>query len=263
MKKKTAKQALVGLGSSKIVFFDIETAPNLGWVWGKWEQNVIDFEQQWYVLCFSYKFLDDDKVHTVSLPDFPGFKRDKEDDKALIKKMVEVLDKADIVVAHNGDRFDLPRMNTRILFHKLKPPTPFKTVDTLKIARNKFGFSSNKLDDIGNYLGVGRKLAHTGFSLWKRCMEGEKLAWKEMAAYNAQDVLLLERIYLKFRPWYTNHPNVNILSGKTGCCPVCGSAMLQRRGYRVTRTSKFQRFQCSKCGAWASGMSEKVGLKIK
>lgn len=263
MEKKLTKQRLVGLAASKIAFLDIETAPLLGWVWGKWEQNVIEFEKDGYILCFSYKFLGDSKVHTVSLPDFPNYKKDKEDDRELIKELVKVLDSAEIIVAHNGDRFDFPRINTRILYHKLKPPTPFKTIDTLKIARNKFGFVSNKLDDISQYLGLGRKLAHKGFHLWKQCMSGDMSGWKDMEAYNAQDVLLLEKVYLKFRPWYAAHPNVNILSGKTGCCPVCGSLKLQRRGYRTTRTSKFQRFQCFSCGAWASGKSEKVELQIK
>jgi hypothetical protein len=31
----------------------LETAPNLGYVWGKWEQNVIDFKKSWYVLSFA------------------------------------------------------------------------------------------------------------------------------------------------------------------------------------------------------------------
>src|SRR6516164_8969462 len=120
---------------AKILFLDIETAPSLGWVWGKWEQNVIDFKRDWYVLSFAYKWAGDKKVTAKGLNDYKGYQKDRENDKALLADIWELLDETDIVVAHNGDKFDLPKINTRLLQHKNVPPSPYKTVDTLKIAR--------------------------------------------------------------------------------------------------------------------------------
>ena len=49
----------------KVLIFDIETAPSLGWVWGKYDQDVISFEKHWYMLSFAAKWLDTNKVITL------------------------------------------------------------------------------------------------------------------------------------------------------------------------------------------------------
>ncbi|VVB52889.1 RNase_H superfamily protein [uncultured archaeon] len=246
---------------AKILFLDIETAPSLGWVWAKWETNVIDFKQDWYILSYAYKWAGEDKVTTVGLPDFGAYNRNKEDDRQLTKSLRKLLDEADVVIAHNGDGFDLPKINTRMLTHKLAPPSPYKTVDTLKIARKTFKFDSNKLDDLGRYLGIGRKLPHTGFHLWKNCMDGKPEAWKMMKEYNGHDVELLEKVYYIMRPWTGNtHPNVNQFSANLAC-PKCGNEQVQRRGYSYTQLSRKQRFQCTGpkgCGTWYEGSAKKV-----
>src|SRR5712664_1179773 len=195
--------------SAKILFLDIETAPSLGWVWGKWQQNVIDFKKDWYMLSFAYKWANEDQIHVKGLIDYPGYKRHTENDKALAKDLWKLLDEADIIIAQNGDAFDIPKINTRFLIHGLQPPSPYKTVDTLKIARKAFAFDSNKLDDIGHYLKIGRKLPHTGFHLWKGCMSGDPESWKTMKEYNAHDIDLLEQLYYKVRAWDKQHPQVN------------------------------------------------------
>jgi predicted RNA-binding Zn-ribbon protein involved in translation (DUF1610 family) len=236
---------------AKCILIDIETAPSLGWVWGKWQQDVIDFEQNWYILSFSWKELGKGKVETKCLADYPGYDPKKQDDKALVADLWEVLDKADIVIAHNGDRFDVPKINTRLLDYRKQPPSPYKTVDTLQVARKIFKFDSNKLDEIGRYLGIGRKVPHTGFHLWKSCMDGDLAAWAKMKKYNARDILLLERVYFLMRPWMKNHPNVN--QGEIHNCPKCGSAHVQKRGFSYTALRKKQRFQCQKCTGWFEG----------
>lgn len=239
-----------------IVFLDVETAPSLGWVWGKWQQNVIDFAKEEYILSFSYKFSNESEIHTLGLADLPGYKRDRENDKALMKELWKTLDRADIVIAHNGDSFDIPKINSRFLVHKINPPSPYKTVDTLKIARKRFGFVSNKLDDLGRYLGIGRKLPHTGFHLWKGCMNGDPESWRLMKQYNGHDVELLEKFYYMIRPWDTNHPNVN--QGDIDACPKCSSHKIQKRGFSYTMLRKKQRYQCINCRGWFEGPAKKV-----
>jgi hypothetical protein len=239
---------------SKIVFLDIETSPSLGWVWGAWQQDVIEFDKSWHLLSFSYKVLGQSGQVTKALCDYPNYKKNLEDDRALTQDLWEVLNGADIIIGHNLDKFDIKKSNTRFITHGLQPPAPYKTVDTLKIARKVFKFDRNKLDELGRYLGLGRKLATTGYKLWLACMSGDEKAWTLMKKYNAQDVRLLEKVYMRVRPWATNHANVN--QGQQNC-PKCGSTRVQRRGWEYTNLRKKQRYQCRSCAGWYSGSAVK------
>ena len=249
---------------SKIILVDIETAPNLAYVWGKYEQDVIQFEKEWTMLSFSYKELGSKKTYSYALCDFKGYKKGDLDDSKLVKKLWEVLDSADIVIAHNGDNFDIKRSNSRFIVHGLTPPKPYRSLDTLKVARQKFGFNSNKLDDLGNILGIGRKVETGGAKLWFGCMAGDQKSWNLMKKYNSNDVVLLEKVYLKMRPWMTTHPNVALLDENLNCCPHCSSEKIQRRGFGYTKTSKYRRYQCMSCGAWSQGKTERIeGLEVR
>lgn len=246
--------------NARVLLVDIETSPNLGYVWGKWEQDVIDFHQEWFMLCFAYKWLGEKRTRSVALPDFNGYKKDKMNDKKLLFCLRAILDKADFVIAHNGDKFDFTKINTRLVFHGFTPPAPFQTVDTCKVARAKFGFNSNKLDDIGRYLNLGRKIHHIGFPMWLGCMSGDEASWKMMRKYNEKDVDLLELVYMKLRPWMTNHPNFNVITGELDACPRCRFPKLMKRGFSITKTGVKQRYQCCdpKCGAYSHGKSSSI-----
>lgn len=242
----------------KILLIDIETAPNVIYAWGRYEQNAVDMVEDWYMMSFSAKWLDQKKVVTYALPDFARYKKDKKDDYSLVQQARDLLDEADIVIGHNGDEFDIKKMNTRMLIHGIKQPSPYKSVDTKKLARRSFRFDSNKLDELGRQLGLGRKIDNGGFDLWKRCMAGELTAWKEMKKYNEQDVYLLEKIYLTLRSWSSTGPNLNVYMGTTHNCPKCGVDDLKRRGVAYTKTQKYQRFQCGSCHGWSSGDREPI-----
>jgi DNA polymerase elongation subunit (family B) len=202
------------------------------------------------------------KIHCHALPDYPAYKKDKENDKDLIEDLHALFDEADILIAHNGDRFDIRKANARFIMQGLKPPSPYKSIDTLKAARRFFHFQSNKLDDLGQYLGCGRKLPHTGFDLWKRCMAGERGAWKTMREYNMHDVELLERVYEKLKPYISNHPDLTIYTDDPGC-PTCRSTRVQRRGFLVARKRKYRRYHCQNCGSWFQGAVIKAGDHAK
>ena len=242
----------------KILLLDIENCPSAGWFYDLWKEgNIVGTIKSWYILSIAWKWLGEKKFHVKALVDYPRYKKDKEDDRRLVQDIWTLLDEADIVVGHNSDRFDLRKINARFLKHGLTPPTPYKTVDTLKVARRHFAMDSNRLNDIGKYLGVGSKLPHTGFKLWEDCMKGDKKAWVLMKRYNIQDVVLLEKVYMKLRQWSPTHPNVNLVDMKDGACPICGSKKLHKRGFSVTRTSRFQRYQCQGCSGWShSGKNE-------
>lgn len=229
----------------KTLLFDIESAPLLSYTWGIWEQNVVEVKRDWYILSVAWKWLGESKVHVMSLPQFKNWNKDKEDDSALIKELWKLFDEADVIVAHNGNSFDIKKSNARFIINELKPPSPYKTIDTKLVAKRYFKFDSNKLNELGKYLKLGKKLETGGFELWKGCMNGDKKAWKKMCAYNKQDVVLLEKVYNKLLPWITNHPS------DTGVgCPNCGSHDLIKSKLRMTRTGLKQQWQCKDCGAY-------------
>lgn len=230
----------------RVLFYDIETSPNISYTWGKYDQNVIDFKREWQLLSFSYKWLGEKEVHCITRLDF----NDKTD-KGITKALWKLLNEADVVVAHNGKSFDNKKARAKFIEHGLPPTAPFSVVDTKEVAKAHFQFNSNKLDDLGKLLGVGRKVRITqGFELWLDCMAGKKKAFEEMARYNKQDVKLLERVYLKLLPWMNKHPNIAHIEGRPDACPKCGSKHLQSRGWARTAVSTFKQFQCMACKGW-------------
>ncbi len=204
------------------------------------------------MLSFSYKWLGEQKIHTHALNDYPGYKKNLEDDYHLVNDLHKLFYAADILIAHNGDRFDIRKANARFIKYGLKPPSPSKSIDTLKAARKYFQFESNRLNDLGAYLGLGKKLPTTGFDLWRRTMAGETKAWDLMKRYNRRDVVLLEKVYLKLRPYMATHPNLGLYQDRP-CCPACQSMNVQRRGVIVSAARKYVRYQCQSCGNWNKG----------
>lgn len=244
----------------KILLFDIETSPIISYTWGIWEQNVLEVKQDWHLLCFAYKWLGEKKVHTVALPDLSTYKRDRNNDRELVRHLWQLFNEADIIIGHNGDNFDIKKVNARFLAHGLTPPSGYRTIDTVKVARKYFAMNSNKLNDIGKYLGLGEKLSTGGFQLWLDCMAGDMVAWDKMVRYNKQDVVLLEKVYLALRPWIKGHPNLNVVEDG---CPSCGCNTLQKRGFGYNQVGRYQRFQCTSCHAWSKGPTESSNLPVK
>lgn len=237
----------------RMAFFDIETAPSLGWYFDLYKEgNIVGTKTPWYMLSFAWKWSGDKTVHCKSLPDYPSYSKNKEDDSRLVKDLWKLFDDADILIGHNLDRFDVRKANTRFLGVGLQPPSPSKTIDTLKISRRVFKQDSNRLAHLGEFLGLGGKRSTSGWDTWRGCMEGDKSSWATMVKYNKRDVTLLEDVYHKLRPWAPNHPDLRAYTGRTGC-PACQSKNVQCRGFNVAKTRKTQRMQCRDCGHWHSG----------
>lgn len=196
----------------KILLFDIETSPLIGYTWGTFDQNVIQVKDEWTLLSFAYKWFGSKEV-------FCKTRKGEKTDKALTKQLWHVMSEADIIIGHNGDAFDIKKAQAKFLEHGLPPLKPFKSIDTLKVARQRFKLTSNRLDSLGELLGLGRKLKTGGFDLWLGCMADKPKSWALMAKYNKQDVVLLEKVYLKLRPWAKGHPPVH--ANKPGHCPRC------------------------------------------
>lgn len=251
----------------RILLFDIENAPNTAYIWQLWTEVISDnmIENPWYLLCWSAKWLNEKKVMSSALIDFPNtYKKNPECDKQVLKKLWKLLDEADIVIAHNAKKFDVRKTNARFIMNGMTPPSPYKIVDTLQVARSKFFFTSNKLDNLGKYLKVGEKLDTGGFKLWKDCMSGKKPAWRKMVRYCNRDVLLLEKVYKRMLPYMSNHPNLgNYIDNTKPLCPKCGSHEVVRQGYAYTNTAKYQQYSCKNCGGWCRGRKNLKEDKVK
>lgn len=239
----------------RVLILDIETAPNLAFVWGLFKQNITldKIVDSSYTLCWAAKWLDSPEIMYDSIY--------KSSEKKMLKGIHKLLSEADVVVSHNGRNFDLPTLNKDFLLHKMPPPAPYKQVDTLEVSRGTFRFQSHKLDYISKSLGHGGKIKHAGFQLWVDCMAGKPEAWESMERYNKGDVIQLEKVYMDFRPWIKNHPNVGLYN-ETVACPRCGETdKLHKRGTATTISGKYQRYQCQ-CGGWARGTKKLSAAKI-
>lgn len=248
----------------RILTLDIETAPLESWTWGIWEQNVgvEQIKTEWSILSYAAKWLDSKKVIYADTGGYgPGAVRR---DAALLVEIRALLDEADIVVAQNGQRFDIKKINARLIMHGLKPYSPIRVVDTMLVARRYFAFTSNKLAWLSKYLTDSPKSEHKlfpGFELWSEVMKDNPKAWGEMKKYNKQDVIATEKLYLQLLPWIANHPNLGVfVDGTAHVCPKCGSTDVHRNGFRATQQGKYPRYQCMSCGGWSRGKVQELPL---
>lgn len=235
--------------SANILLLDIETKPHIAYVWGLFKQNVglNQLVERGDIISFGYKWLGEEEIHYVD---------DWEGKSAMLETLYVILNRADIIIGHNGDRFDLPWINSFLIRHNFRPVSPSFTVDTLKVAKKAFRFTSNKLENLAIELDCTPKESHAkfpGFALWSEYLKGNEEARAEMDHYCRQDVGTLEEIYLKLRPYIKNHPNVSLFEERTEDrphCSKCGSHKIQYRGYATTAVSKFRRYVCTDCGGW-------------
>lgn len=249
--------------SPRILLWDIETSPILGYAWNKWQTDILKVHTDRHLLTIAWKWLGDKKVKCLGLPDYPErYAKDPEDDYELAKLAWELFNEADIVVAHNGVQFDTKKAQARIVFHGFPPPSPFFEVDTLRLAKASFSFTSNRLNDICEQLDLGVKREVGGIETWLGCINGDPKAWARMKKYNQHDVVLLERLYLKLRPWATRHPNLATIGERPGACPKCGAiGTMIIRGHRYTAVTVRTQYQCQEskggCGGYVSSRKAK------
>ncbi len=231
----------------------------LYYAWRPWDSHALEVLEYSKIISFSAKWLHEKRVITKALCDYK-----RNPDKSLLSDLWDLINEADIIVAHNGKAFDFGRMNSAFAKHDFAPPAPIQKVDTKQVAKREFGFDSNSLEHLAQFLGLGGKMATGGYELWKQCRKGDPAAWAKMKKYNAHDVVLLEKVYLKLLPWMTNHPNLNLYSRGEGC-PKCGGPdnKIQSRGPYEARTRLYHRYQCMTCRGWLKESKAIKGVGAK
>jgi len=236
--------------AAKILFWDLET----GGV------NALRSDLG-VTLCFGYKWLGDDDVHVLTVDKFPGWftKAHGVQDKGLLIAAVSIMDEAELLVAHYGDKFDRRFLQGRLAIHGLPSPSPVKQRDTWRIARRAFNYSSNRLGNLAMTLGLTeqkhQKTRDEWPGWWFRAMAGDQTAIHEMAEYCAQDVRTLEEIYFRIRQYDYPHPRLVI---DRSLCGICGSKDITYHGFAYVGQNRYRQFQCKSCGKWDRERKAKI-----
>lgn len=239
----------------KRLFFDIETSPNLVFSWNVGHEVRIDYDniiKERAIICICYKFEGESKVYHLTW--------NKGDDKKMLQKFAEIINTADEVIGHNSDKFDIKWVRTRCIYHGINMTHDIKSIDTLKAARNKFRFNSNRLDYLGKFLGMGEKLETGGFSLWKEIiLKNSKKALDKMVRYCKQDVLLLEKIFNKINPYIPPKTNCAVMFERdVTACPECLSENTVINKHRINASgTRSVTMQCKSCGKYFSTSQSK------
>lgn len=244
---------------------DIETCPIKAYVWALFDQNIgiNQITEEWSILAWSAKELGTGRTLHFDT----GRQRNIRDDRAILRKLWKLLDHADIIIAQNGQRFDVPAINSRMLMAGMKPYSPIRVIDTLLASKRYFRHTSNKLEWVSKYHSQNPKLTtrkFAGFDLWAQCEKKNPEAWAEMREYNMRDVVATEEYYLKIRPWMTNHPNLGAyVDGEQHNCPNCGSSHVTKQGTNVTQQGRRQQYQCQEveCGRWSHGKAQIISTR--
>jgi uncharacterized protein YprB with RNaseH-like and TPR domain len=240
----------------KTLVLDIETWPIIAAVFGLKDQfiGLNQIRTDWSLMAYGAKWFGEKEVFYQDT----HLQKDLRDDSKLLKNVWKLLDEADIVITQNGQSFDGPKLNARFMLHKMTPPSPYRHLDTYRIAKRVAEFTSNKLEYLTDKLCTKfKKVLHPKFSgmvLWNECEKGNLDAWKEMKFYNIHDVLSTEELYTKLKAWAPETmPTPHVESHKVGKCGACGVFSLIRSGKRIDRLGVYQRYQCTKCGRWIKG----------
>lgn len=239
------------MADPKIFFWDVETSfikiETYQWSLHPGEVHFpySQVTQDWFIICAAWQWYGQKKIHSVSVLDDPKrFKKCHFDDYHVVKTVSEEVSKADVIIAHNGDKFDVKKLNSRILLNGLPPHSGPAQQDTLKDLRSKFKLTSNKLDDLGAMRGTSRKLDNPR-GLWEAATDGEEWAIKHMVKYNKKDIAPLVETFEWIKPWIKPKLNMKHFGGRG--CPSCGSGNRIKNGIRY-QARKYQRYQCKDCG---------------
>ncbi len=233
----------------KILFYDIETTLAKSYHFGQWKQNlsVKQQVQEGHLLSHAWAW-GDEPVGGSILTREEVLNHDPE---RLVLEAWSLLNNADIVVAHYGKKFDIPKLNGYFLKYGLNPPTPYKVIDTKEISSKKFLLPFNSLEYLAKALGVQQKIDNSGIQLWIDCDNGKQEALDEMLAYNIGDIEALRDVYYRLITWDNNGVNMALYNDHGAACTHCGSDdVVSIEGkYAYTVVRKYALYRCNSCQA--------------
>lgn len=241
---------------AKILFHDIECSHGLNASFGQWNQNLTVDQLLAPSVMLSHSWAwGDGKIYGTVLTPEEALNRD---DSRIVLEAWKLLNECDIYVAHNGKNFDVRKLNGYFLSHGLPPPSPYKVVDTLKIAKKYFNLPFLSLKYLCRVLGVVQKIDNSGHPLWIGCMSGNAEDLKTMLEYNIGDIDCLREVYKRLITWGNDAVNMALYRDVEGLlCPHCGSEDVEKLvgRYVYTAQRRYQAYRCRACKAPVRGGS--------
>lgn len=215
------------------------------------------------VLCVGFKTVGEGRPEVLDILDYVGADNDLiKAERRLLKDVSERLLAADVWLTHYGTFYDIPFINTRLLYHHLPilPPN-HAHIDTWKVSRNRLKLRNNRLKTISEFLGTEEEKNAIRPEQWIRALGGHRQSMAYIVEHCRRDVVVLEEAYQRLRPLVLDHPNRGLVDDRGGCT-ICGEGPLHKRGFHITRTRKYQRYQCRSCGAWSKDVKPMKVMRV-
>ena len=197
-------------------------------------------------ICAAWRWYGEEEVHFASEWEVGGH-------EGFLRRLWEVADECDIAIGHNAAGFDFPILAGDWAMLGLPAPSPFKIIDTLKVARSAFSMPSNTLDSLAKRLGVEAKSDKYDVRVAQAAVDGDKEAQARIEGYNRGDIIASEALFDRLRPYARNIPHLGMWTDDEMACPSCGSTMTATGKTVHANVQRYEHLTCPNCGAHARG----------
>ena len=172
---------------------------------------------------------------------------------AFMRQVWSWVDEADILIGHNMAAFDSKHLMSGWAEMGLPAPSPFKVIDTLKIARGSLNMESNTLDSLAKRLGVESKSDKYDVRVAQAAVAGDKDAQARIEDYNRGDIVASEALFDRLRPYARNIPHLGMWTDDELACPSCGHTMTVTGKTVHANVQRYEHLTCPNCGSHARG----------
>lgn len=247
--------------TARAVTLDIERLPGLHSTWHRgqtitgpfWDLNEIkgwtgkrihpDNVSAWpFTICAAWKWYDATNVEFAAVWEVGGY-------DGFMRAVWEVFDSADIIIGHNAERFDAKHLMGGWAEMGLPAPSPYKVIDTLKIARGSFAYESNTLDALNKRLGIDAKTDKYDAKIARAAVNGDKDAQEVLSSYNRGDIIASEALFDRLRPYAKGLPHMGMWADSDLACPNCGHDMTPTGKTAHANVQAYAALRCDHCGA--------------
>ena len=197
-------------------------------------------------ICAAWKWYDQADVEFAAEWEVGGY-------DGFMRRVWDVFNDADLIIGHNADRFDARHLTGGWAEMGLPAPSPYKVVDTLKIARGTFAYESNTLDALNRRLGIDAKTDKYDARIARAAVNGDKEAQARIEGYNRGDIIASEALFDRLRPYAKGIPHLGMWTDDEMACPSCGSTMTATGKTVHANVQRYEHLTCPNCGAHARG----------